>query len=97
VDAHIVGYYVLVYADTTDRAGEGLGHRGGGETQGQSPVTWAGWGLRLMIEAGEPSTGPFRDRDIGCARPTGDSYGRTTHAPAQCFNGAKLRATLEVG
>jgi hypothetical protein len=24
-----------------------------------------------MIEAGEPSTGPFRDRDIGCARPTG--------------------------
>jgi hypothetical protein len=24
-----------------------------------------------MIEAGGPSTGPFRDRDIGCARPTG--------------------------
>ena len=32
-----------------------------------------------------------------CARPTGDSYGRTTDAPAQRFNGAKLRATLEVG
>jgi hypothetical protein len=30
-DAHIVGYYVLVYADTTDRRGEGLGHRGGSE------------------------------------------------------------------
>jgi hypothetical protein len=30
-EAHIVGYYVLVYADTTDRAGEGLGHRGGAE------------------------------------------------------------------
>jgi hypothetical protein len=31
-DAHIGGYYVLVYADTTaqeKRPGEGLGHRGG--------------------------------------------------------------------
>ena len=30
--AHVVGYYVLVYADTTAQAkrpGEGLGHRGG--------------------------------------------------------------------
>jgi hypothetical protein len=30
-DAHIVGYYVLVYADTTNRAGGGLGHQGGAE------------------------------------------------------------------
>jgi hypothetical protein len=36
-----------------------------------------------MIEAGEPSTGPFRDRDIGSARPTGDSYGRITGNLAQ--------------
>jgi hypothetical protein len=32
-----------------------------------------------------------------CVRPTGDSYGRTTHAPEQRFNGANLTATLEVG
>jgi hypothetical protein len=31
-----------------------------------------------------------------CARPTEYSYGRTTDAPAQGFNGANLRATLEV-
>jgi hypothetical protein len=29
--------------------------------------------------------------------PTGDGHDRTTDAPAQCFNGAKLRETLEVG
>jgi hypothetical protein len=32
-----------------------------------------------------------------CAHPTGDGHDRTTDAPAQRFNGAKLRATLEVG
>jgi hypothetical protein len=25
-------------------------------SEGPEPVTWAGWELRLMIEAGEPST-----------------------------------------
>jgi hypothetical protein len=85
VDAHIVGCYVLVYADTTDRAGEGLGHRGGGGKRRAG----------AMIEAGEPSTGPFRDRDIGCARPTGDSYSRTTRDPAQRFRGAKAKAALK--
>jgi hypothetical protein len=34
---------------------------------------------------------------VGCARPTGDSYGRTTNAPEQRFNGVNLTATLEVG
>jgi hypothetical protein len=42
-----------------------------------------------MIEAGEPSTGPFRDRDIGCARPTGDSHACTIRGPAQRRGGAK--------
>ena len=32
-----------------------------------------------------------------CARPTGGRHGRTTNALAQRFNGANLRATLEVG
>src|SRR5215218_2095979 len=32
-----------------------------------------------------------------CARPTGGRHGRTTNAAAQRFNGANLRATLEVG
>src|SRR5215208_5684339 len=32
-----------------------------------------------------------------CARLTGDSYGRTTDAPSQRFNGVNLRAALEVG
>ena len=51
-----------------------------------------------MIEAGAPNTRKlevcFGNR---CARPTGYGYGRTTDAPAQRFNGANLRATLEVG
>ena len=50
-----------------------------------------------MIEAGEPSTSEFQECSRRCARPTGDSYGRTTNAPAQRFDGANLRATLEVG
>jgi hypothetical protein len=62
----------LVYADTRGRAGaaprEGLGHRGGAERRAGALLAR---GLRPMIVAGEPSTGPFRDRDIGCARPTG--------------------------
>ena len=32
-----------------------------------------------------------------CARPTGDSYGLTTEAHEQRFNGTNLTATLEVG
>jgi hypothetical protein len=49
-----------------------------------------------MREAGEPSTDVVVS--VGCcARPTGDSYGRTTDAPAQRFNGVNLRGTLEVG
>jgi hypothetical protein len=44
-----------------------------------------------MIEAGATSTGPFRDRDIGCARPTGDSHARTTRGPAQGRGGTKQR------
>jgi hypothetical protein len=32
-----------------------------------------------------------------CARPTGYIHGRTIDAPEQRFNGANLRATLEVG
>jgi hypothetical protein len=32
-----------------------------------------------------------------CARPTGGRHGRITDAPAQRFNAANLRATLEVG
>jgi hypothetical protein len=32
-----------------------------------------------------------------CARPTGDTHGRTTDAPEQHFNGTNLRETLEVG
>jgi hypothetical protein len=50
-----------------------------------------------MIEAGEPSTGHLVDRDIGCVRPTGDRYIRTTDDPAQRFYDANLMATLEVG
>ena len=50
-----------------------------------------------MIEAGEPSTGPFRDRDIGSARPTGDSYGRTTRGPAQRFKDAMRRPRCRMG
>ena len=34
---------------------------------------------------------------VGCARTTDDSYGRTTDAPEQRFNGVNLRETLEVG
>ena len=33
----------------------------------------------------------------GCARPTEYSYGRTTEAHEQRFNGTNLTATLEVG
>jgi hypothetical protein len=51
-----------------------------------------------MREAGAPNTRKLLLRfGIGCARPTGDTHGRTTDAPAQRFNGANLRATLEVG
>jgi hypothetical protein len=35
------------------RLGEGLGHRGPGQSEGRSPVAWE---LRPMIEAGAPST-----------------------------------------
>jgi hypothetical protein len=39
-DAHIVGYYVLVYADTRDtqaeRLGEGLGHQGAAERRAEA-------------------------------------------------------------
>ena len=47
-----------------------------------------------MIEAGAPST----CRELNsccpkrCARPTGDSHGRTTRGPAQRFKGAKTKA-----
>jgi hypothetical protein len=49
-----------------------------------------------MREAGVPSTWSVTAL-AEYARPTGDSYGRTTNAPAQRFDGANLRATLEVG
>jgi hypothetical protein len=62
---------------------------GPGQSEGPEPCQPGG--LRPIIEAGEPSTGPFRDRDIGCACPTGDSYGRTTDDPAQHLKGAKIR------
>jgi hypothetical protein len=49
-------------------------------------------------EAGAPITRKLLLRfGQECAHPTGGSHGRTTKAPAQRFNGAKLRATLEVG
>jgi hypothetical protein len=70
---------------------------GVGQSEGRSPVTWAGWELRPMIEAGEPSTGPFRDRDIGCARPTGNSYGRTTPDPAHAQQGKVKAAPNAMG
>jgi hypothetical protein len=51
-----------------------------------------------MREAGAPNTRKLLLR-FGqlCARPTGDSHGRTTDAAAQRFNGENLTATLEVG
>jgi hypothetical protein len=74
-----------------ERSGEGLGHRGGAERRAGALLAR---GLRPMIVAGEPSTGPFIDRDIGSARPTGDSYGRTTRGPAQRRGGRKAKAAL---
>src|SRR5918993_3037821 len=60
-------------------------------TKGRSPVRESS---NLMREAGAPSTsGKWKS----CTRPTGDGHDRTTNAPAQRFNGAILRATLEVG
>jgi hypothetical protein len=51
-----------------------------------------------MREAGAPNTRKLLLRLVSwCARPTGDGHDRTTDAPAQRFNGANLRATLEVG
>jgi hypothetical protein len=51
-----------------------------------------------MREAGAPNTRKLLLRLVSwCARLTGDSYGRTTDSSAQRFNGANLRATLEVG
>ena len=51
-----------------------------------------------MREAGAPNTRKLLLRfRIGCARPTGDSYGRTSDAAEQRFNGVNLRAALEVG
>jgi hypothetical protein len=52
-----------------------------------------------MREAGLPSTsGKWKSCVMECcARPTGDSHGRTTDVPKQRFNGTNLRATLEVG
>src|SRR5215211_4884713 len=51
-----------------------------------------------MREAGATSTGGLlAARYIEGAHPTGDSYSRTTDAPAQRFNDANLKATLEVG
>jgi hypothetical protein len=51
-----------------------------------------------MREAGAPSTEVVESvRFAERARPTGGSHARTTEAPAQCFNGANLTATLEVG
>jgi hypothetical protein len=69
-----------------ERSGEGLGHRGGAERRAGALLAR---GLRPMIVAGEPSTGPFIDRDIGSARPTGGSHARTTRGPAQRRGGAK--------
>jgi hypothetical protein len=75
----------------TERSGEGLGHRGGAERRAGALLAR---GLRPMIVAGEPSTGSFRDRDIGSARPTGGSHGLTTHDPAQRFKDAMPLAAL---
>ena len=49
-----------------------------------------------MREAGEPSTDVVVSVGMLCASHRG-SHGRTTNAPAQRFNVANLRATLEVG
>jgi hypothetical protein len=49
-----------------------------------------------MREAGGPSTEVVK-LVLGLCTPHRDSHARTTDAPAQHFNGAKLRATLEVG
>ena len=46
-----------------------------------------------MREAGESSTGMLSDSDIECARPTGDSHGRTTRGPVQ-RRGRKVKAAL---
>jgi hypothetical protein len=44
-----------------------------------------------MIDAGAPSTSEVRECYPWCARPTGDSHGRTTRGPAQRFKDAKRR------
>ena len=44
-----------------------------------------------MIGADAPSTGLLADRDIGCARLTGDSHGRTIDYPAQRRGDTKRR------
>src|SRR5215203_7529826 len=69
-----------------ERLGEGLGHRGGVERRAR------GWSSDPMIEADVRARGCCRYRSAWCARPTGDRYVRTTDAPAQRREGAKLRA-----
>jgi hypothetical protein len=76
---------------------EGLGHRDGAEPKGQSPVR-GGSSDPMNRSRCDEHGGPLVDpADIGCARPTGGSHGRTTDAPEQRFNGVNLRDTLEVG
>jgi hypothetical protein len=67
--------------------GEGLRAMGRSKAKGRSQAGQEA--PTLMIEAGATSTAPFRDRDIGCACPTGDSHARTTRGPAQRRGGAK--------
>ena len=50
-----------------------------------------------MREAGAPNTRKLLQSFGQCARPTGDSYGRTTEAHEQRFDGTNLTETLEVG
>src|SRR5215217_7096243 len=94
-DARSVGYY----RQNSGCQGEiGLRASRRGKVKGRSPRRWPCRSSDPMREAGEPNTRKLLLRLVSwCARPTGDSYSRTTDPPAQHFNGANLRATLEVG
>ena len=91
--------YLCTLPQTSEQRVVGRGRAygiGTGQSEGQAPGLWE---LRPYERSrcGEQEEKLLLRLGKSHAHPTGDGHNRTTDALAQCFSGANLRATLEVG